>query len=105
MPTEFICACISDLLQKISNEDKKVMLMSDFNIDLLKYDTNAGSTAILGSMYTSFFLPYITTHTRVTTHPKTLADNIFSNNSEDLISGNIILTISDHFAQFLLQKT
>ena len=53
MPTEFICACISDLLQKISNEDKKVILMGDFNIDLLKYDTNAGSTATLGSVYTS----------------------------------------------------
>ena len=31
--------------------------------------------------------------------------NIFSNNIEDgLISGNITSTISDHFAQFLLQK-
>ena len=52
----------------------------------------------------NFFLSYITTPTRVTTHSKTLIDNIFSNIEDGLISGNIILTISDHFAQFLLQK-
>ena len=79
--------------------------MGDFNIDLLKYDTNADSTARSDSMYISFFLPYIKTPTQVTTHSKTLIDNIFSNNIEDgLISGNIISTISDHFVQFLLQK-
>ena len=41
----------------------------------------------------------------MTTHSRTLIDNIFSNNIEDgLISGNIISTISDHYAQFLLVK-
>ena len=52
-----------------------------------------------------FFLPYITTPTRLATHSKTLIDSIFSNNIVDgLISGNIISTTSDHFAQYLLQK-
>ena len=38
-------------------------------------------------------------------HHHHLIDNIFSNNIEDgLISGNIISTISDHYAQFLLMK-
>ena len=79
--------------------------MGGFNTDLLKYDTNADSTAFSDSMYTNFFLPYITTLTQVTTHSKTLTDNTFSNNIEDdLISGNIISTISDYFVQFLLQK-
>ena len=79
--------------------------MGDFNIDLLKYDTNKDSTMFLDIMYTNFLLPYITIPTRVTTHSKTLIDNIFSSNIEDgLISGNIITTISDHYAQFLLQK-
>ena len=40
--------------------------MGDFNINLLKYDTNADSTAFLDSMYTVFSLPYITTPTWVT---------------------------------------
>ena len=104
-PTEFIDIYLSELLQKLSREDKTIMLMGDFNIDLLKYDTNKDSTMFLDIMYTNFLLPYITIPTRVTTHSKTLIDNIFSSNIEDgLISGNIITTISDHYAQFLLQK-
>ena len=77
------------------------MLMGDFNIYLLKYETNADSIAFLDSMYTNFLLPYITTPTRVTTHSNPLIDNIFLNNPEDgSMSGNIISTISDHFEQF-----
>ena len=79
--------------------------MGDFNIDLLKYDTNTDSTTCLDSMYTNSLLPYISTPTRVTAHSKTLINNIFSNNIEDgLISGNITTTITDHYAQFLLKK-
>ena len=104
-PNEFIDVFMLDLPQEISKEEKTVMVMDDFNVDLLKYDTNADSIAFLDSMYTNFYLPSITTPTRVTTHSKTLIDNVFLNNTEDgLISGNIILTFSDHFPQFLLQK-
>ena len=79
--------------------------MDDFNIDLLKYDHNTDSASFLDSLYTNFLLPYISTPSQVTTHSRTLIGNIFSNNIEDgLISGNIISTISDHYAQFLLMK-
>ena len=94
---------MSHLLQKVSKEDKTIMLMGDFNIDILKCDRNTDSRIFLDSMIKNFSLPYITTPTRVTTHSETPIDNIFSNNIEDgLISGNIISTLSDHFAQFLL---
>ena len=97
---------MSGLLQKIWKEEKTILLISDFNIDLLKYDRNADSTAFLVPIiYKFFFLPFITTLTPVTPHSKTLIDNRFKKNIEDgLISRNIISTISDHFAQFLLQK-
>ena len=56
-------------------------------------------------IFLGFLLPYISTPSRVTTHSRTLIDNIFSNNIEDrLISRNIISTISDHYAKFLLMK-
>ena len=88
---EFIDVFMLDLLQKMSKKDKAMMLMGDFNIDLLKYDTNPDSIAFLDSVYINFYLPSITTPTRVTTHSKTLIDNSFLNNTEDgLISGNII---------------
>ena len=78
-PTEFVDIHIQELLQKMSKEDKTIVLLGDFNIDLLKYDTNKDSTAFLDLMYTNFLLPYVTTPTRVTSHSETLSDNIFSN--------------------------
>ena len=99
--TEFIDIYLSELLQKFSKEDKTIMLMGD----LLKYDHNTDSPSFLDSLYANFLLPYISTPSRVTTHSRTLIDNIFSDNIEDgIISGNIISTISDHYAQFLLMK-
>ena len=70
------------------------MLIGDFNVYLLNYDTNGNSTRFLDSMYTNFLLSYITSPIQVTTYSKTLADNVFLNNMEDgSISGNIISTI------------
>ena len=77
--------------------------MGDFNIDLLKYDTEKDSADFLDSMYASFLLPYINAPSWVTPRSKMLIDNIFSNNIEDgSKSGNVVTTISDHYAQFLL---
>ena len=71
----------------------------------MKDDYNTESASFLDSLYTNFLLPYISTPYRVTTHSRILIDGILSNNTEDgLISGNIISTISDHYAQILLLK-
>ena len=43
--------------------------------------------------------------TRVTDNTATVIDNIFSNNIQDnIICGNILLTLSEHFSQFLSVK-
>ena len=40
--------------------------------------------------------------TRVTESSATIIDNIFSNNiQDDIISGNLLLTFSEHFSQFI----
>ena len=77
--------------------------MGDFNADLLKYTTDTSTAQFLDQMYSSYLLPWITSPTCTSTKPKTLTDNIFStDNREELISQNIITSISDHLAQFLL---
>ena len=49
------------------------------------------------------FLLYILQPTRITSHSKTLIDNIFTNVIlPDSISGNLTATISDHLPQFLI---
>ena len=102
-PAEFNHVCLHDVLEKLSNENNTVVLMGDFNIDLLEHDSNIDSSAFLDKMHSSFFLPYISSPSRLTTQSQTLIDNIFSNNIEENInSGNLTSTISDHYAQFLL---
>ena len=79
--------------------------MSNFNTDILKYDTNNDSAAFLDMMYENVLLPYISSPTRVTPRSQILIDNIFSRIIEDeIISGNITITISGHYAQFTLFK-
>ena len=46
-PTEFVDIYLSESLQKFSKKDKTIMLMQDFNIDLLKYDHNTDSASFL----------------------------------------------------------
>ena len=54
------------------------------------------------SMSSNMFLPHIVQPTRITSPSKTLIDNTFSNYiSQDIVSGNLTATISDHLPQFL----
>ena len=101
---EFHDTFLQSTLEKLSYENKGIILMGDFNIDILKYDTNNDSAAFLDMMYENFLLPYISSPTRVTPRSQTLINNIFSNIEDETISGNITTTISDHYAQFTLFK-
>ena len=103
--SEFNDYYLHELLTKLNKEKKQIVLMGDFNIDILKYDNNSDSSNFLDNMYTNSLIPYITAPSRITTRSKTLIDNIFSNIiEEDITSGNLTTTISDHFAQFYLTK-
>ena len=54
-------------------------------------------------MYSSSLFSQITTPTRLSPRSKTLIENILNtDNTEDTISGNILTTISDHLAQFIM---
>ena len=75
-PSEFNNIYLKDLLENLSHENKTIVIMGDFNIGLLKYDTEKDSANFLDSMYASFLLPYISTLSQVTPPSKTLTDNI-----------------------------
>ena len=93
-PKDFNDTFLQNLMEKLSFENKNIILMGDFNIDILKYDTNKDSEEFLDKMYTNFLLPYITSPSRVTRRSQTLIDNFFSNIIEEgLNSGNLTTTI------------
>ena len=60
-PSEFNDIYLKDLLKNLSHENKTLVIMEDFNINLLNYDTEKDSADFLDSMYASFLLPYIST--------------------------------------------
>ena len=90
------------LCEKLLRETNKVIvLMGDFNVDLLKYEDDVGNTVFLDKIYSTSLIPQITSPTKITPRPKTLIDNIFSTDANaETLSGNIVTNIFDHLAQF-----
>ena len=95
---------LEQTLEKISNENKDVFLLGDWNIDLMKTDEDKHIREFYDIITTNLMVPHIVLPTRLTSNSKTLIDNIFSNaiNFDKGISGNITASISDHLPQFLI---
>ena len=92
---------IEPLLAKITSENKICTLVGDFNIDLLKSNTNNDINLFYNNMTTHFFTPYILQPTRPIS--KSLIDNILINSIEyPSHSGNLTIQISDHLIQFVI---
>ena len=93
-------------LSKLSQENKELYIMGDFNIDFLKTDTFQTSTDFYALLSSNGLLPYIIHPTRmVEGQTPSLIENIFSNNMKHLVlAGNIYITFSEHFSQFASVK-
>ena len=93
---------LSKCLTKLNKEKKECYLSGDFNIDLLKYDSNSKYAEFINAVTTFGYLPHILHPTRITEHSATIIDNIYSNNIKDeSIAGNILICLADHFSQFI----
>ena len=97
---EFNEEFINPLMEKIGFEDKKLLLVGDFNIDLLRVDVDTPTTNFFNVVTANLLVPHIIIPTRITSTTRTLIDNIYSNstNFKEGISGNLTLAISDHLA-------
>ena len=101
--SEFNNHYLSNLLDNLFEENKAVVPLGDFNADLLKFDKDCNVSDFLNTMYFNLLLVYIACPTRVTVKSQTLVDNIFSNNYDpSFTSENLLTTLSNHHAQFLL---
>ena len=56
------------LLEKLSHENKQILIKGNFNINLLNYHNNKNTTNFLDTMFFYSSLPFINTPTRVTGH-------------------------------------
>ena len=93
---------MDNTLRIINSENKEIYLAGDFNTDFLKIDANNSYQEFYNSITSSGFHPQIIQPTRVTEYSTTVIDNIYTNTfCNDMVSGNILLCISEHFCQFL----
>ena len=105
-PTADIDATLTYLfntIEKIHSENKYCILMGDFNINLLNFETHTDTDTFINTLGSYCFHPQILQPTRITDHSATLIDNIFFNSLEHIvISGNILCDITDHLPNFLI---
>lgn len=89
-------------LKTAACENKEIYICGDFNINLLKLNNNDNYLKFYNLLSSYGFLPLIIHPTRVVENQEpSLIDNIFSNNiSDEISSGNLYLTLSEHFSQF-----
>ena len=98
--------CLSEILDKLENSNKKCFVAGDFNIDLLKCETNTETNSFFTRLLTYSFFPTISKPTRITEHSATIIDNIYTNVydiADDILSGNLYTDITDHLPVFTLQ--
>ena len=99
---DFLDNLLLPLLEKLSNKNRQILIIGDFNINLLNYD-NKNTANFLDTMFSYSSLPLINTPTRLTGHSKTLIDNIFCNKPMlHITAANIS---SDHLIQFFIEPS
>ena len=77
-----------------------VVLLGDFNGDLLKCDHDNEIENFLDATYFKLLLPNISSPTRITSTSATMIDNIFTNDYDNAFtSENLVTTLSYHLAQ------
>ena len=85
-----------------SRKQRFIYICGDFNFDLLKIDSDHVTQHFFNLLCSFSLLPHVLQLTRVTDNTATVIDNNFSNNIQDnIVSGYILLTLSEHFSQFL----
>ena len=94
---------LKNVFEVVKSENKELILMGDFNINLLDYEEKETVSNFADFIFQNSMQPHINAPTRITSHSHTLIDNIFSNFvNRNISSGNLALSISDHLPQFFL---
>src|SRR6218665_638922 len=78
-----------ELVSELTVNKKQVILLGDFNLDLLKHSTHPQTNNFLDVLISHHFLPAILQPTRVATSSATLIDNIFTNVWPKMLSSSI----------------
>ena len=101
---EFVGNYLSLILDKVNKEGKRMVLLGDFNIDLLSYEKSKDVKFFVDTLHSHSVFPTVSLPTRITLNSETLIDNILisSNFNSKYQTGNLSIGISDHLPQFII---
>ena len=89
-----------DLYSELS-VSKTIFICGDFNLDILKHNSDHAAKHFLDTMYSLGLYPLIDRQSRITNHSSTLIDNIFTNAKEyNNVGGLLVNDITDHLPIF-----
>src|ERR1700733_9640988 len=87
----------SQLPTELTKSKREIILLGDFNVDLLKYNNHQPTNQFLETITSHHFLPAILRPTRITDTSATLIDNIFTNLWPQIVNSALLVSdISDH---------
>ena len=91
---EFNKDIMTNIPNKINTEGKRLVLLGDFNINLLEYKVNNEVRNFVDILQSNLIAPTINLPTRISAQSSTLIDNIFISlfNSE-IYAGNLLVGI------------
>ena len=97
---------LETIVSLANNENKKLYLLGDFNINLFNYDSDPQVRRFVNLMHSNNLFNVIDKATRVTNTSATLIDHIWTNNLENLQSSGILIDkTSNHFPVFSFFNT
>ena len=93
-----------DTLAIITTENKEIIHMGDYNLNLLNSDTHLPTSEFIDINFSHSLFPAINKPTRITNSSATLIDNIFTttNMMTNSTSGILMWDLSDHYPVFLV---
>ena len=94
---------LDETLNKLRRHSKKLILMAgDFNVDLIKHDTDVNSQNLINTTASHGFVQVISRPTRITDHSATLIDHVYTNKAHKVKGSSVIaLDLSDHLATYI----
>ncbi len=83
----------------VRHKGKQIIVSGDFNIDLIKYNSETCCQDLIDTASNHGFVQIISRPTRVTDHSATLIDHVYTNKINSVVSSCVVtLDLSDHLA-------
>ena len=96
---------IEKILSNIDHKKCDIQILTDFNINMLNFDTHGLTNDYINSLISKSFLPIINLPTRIKYQSATLIDHIWTNKvCSSYNSGILINSLSDHFPVFYFEE-